>query len=102
MPVERSPVEGQGRILLRLPKSLHAELIAAATTEGVSLNQFTVAALAGAVGWRESGDRPSASPGRFGPGPRVWRSAVLRTASEVVGRPARSPASLMSAAARSD
>jgi hypothetical protein len=41
-----------GRILLRLPKSLHAELVAAAAEEGVSLNQFAVAGLASAVHWR--------------------------------------------------
>jgi hypothetical protein len=41
-----------GRILLRLPSSLHAKLLEEAEREGVSLNQFAVAALAGAVGWR--------------------------------------------------
>jgi len=41
-----------GRILLRVPRSLHGELIAAADREGVSLNQFCAAVLAGAVKWR--------------------------------------------------
>ncbi|WP_217913256.1 toxin-antitoxin system HicB family antitoxin [Miltoncostaea marina] len=46
-----------GRILLRLPRGLHARLIDEAHREGVSLNQFAVAALAGAVGWRlQDGD----------------------------------------------
>lgn len=50
------PAQSSGRILLRLPRSLHAELVAAAAREGVSLNQFTAAALAGAVGWRRKGE----------------------------------------------
>ena len=40
-----------GRFLLRIPRSLHAELARAADQEGVSLNHFASAALAGAVGW---------------------------------------------------
>lgn len=41
-----------GRILLRLPRTLHAELVDVAAREGVSLNQFCATALAGAVAWR--------------------------------------------------
>ena len=41
-----------GRLLLRMPQSLHAELARAADTEGTSLNQFITTALASAVGWR--------------------------------------------------
>jgi predicted RNase H-like HicB family nuclease len=43
-----------GRFLLRLPRSLHAELAREAEREGVSLNQFVTSALAAAVGWRRS------------------------------------------------
>ena len=43
-----------GRFLLRIPRSLHAELAREAEREGVSLNQFVTAALAAAVGWRRS------------------------------------------------
>lgn len=39
-----------GKILLRLPKSLHRRLTLSAETEGVSLNQFIVSALAEKVG----------------------------------------------------
>jgi RNA polymerase sigma-B factor len=42
-----------GRLLLRMPHSLHAELAGAAEREGVSLNALIVGALAGAVGWRD-------------------------------------------------
>ncbi|HZU12628.1 MAG TPA: type II toxin-antitoxin system HicB family antitoxin [Chloroflexota bacterium] len=45
-------VDFSGRFLTRVPKSLHAALVAAAEQEGVSLNQFVNDALAGAVQWR--------------------------------------------------
>jgi antitoxin HicB len=41
-----------GRLLLRMPQSLHAELARAADIEGISLNQFITTALASAVAWR--------------------------------------------------
>jgi HicB family len=39
-----------GRLLLRMPEALHAELAAAADRAGVSLNQFITTALAETVG----------------------------------------------------
>src|SRR3954466_8333960 len=52
-----------GKLLVRMPRTLHAELARAADAEGVSLNQFITGALTGAVGWRAAGDaRPV--PGR--------------------------------------
>jgi RNA polymerase sigma-B factor len=59
-----------GRLLLRMPASLHEELARASDRDGVSLNQFITSALAGAVGWkREDGGpagtaRPSKSRSR--------------------------------------
>lgn len=44
-----------GKVMLRIPSSLHRELARQAEQEGVSLNQFAAAALAGAVGWRRRG-----------------------------------------------
>lgn len=41
-----------GRLLLRMPESLHAELARAADRAGVSLNQFITSALADVVGDR--------------------------------------------------
>jgi hypothetical protein len=38
-----------GRLLLRMPRTLHAELAARSDAEGVSLNQFIVSALQRAV-----------------------------------------------------
>src|SRR4029453_19678872 len=50
---EPKPVrEHGGRLLLRMPRTLHAELTRLAEREGVSLNQFITDALASAVGWR--------------------------------------------------
>jgi hypothetical protein len=54
-----------GRLLVRMPKSLHAELARTAERDGTSLNAFIVAALSGAVGWRtpEAGAPPAGHPG---------------------------------------
>lgn len=54
--VEESEPTHSGRLLLRMPRSLHAELAARSDADGVSLNQFIVAALARSV----SSDAPSA------------------------------------------
>ncbi len=40
-----------GRVVLRMPKGLHRDLVRAAREEAVSLNQFMLAALARAVGY---------------------------------------------------
>jgi RNA polymerase sigma-B factor len=42
-----------GRLLVRMPATLHDELARAAEREGVSLNTLVTGALAGAVGWRD-------------------------------------------------
>lgn len=52
VPEPRAIFSHSGRFLVRLPRSLHAELAHAAEHEGVSLNQFVTNALAGAVSWR--------------------------------------------------
>jgi len=54
-----------GKLLVRMPRTLHAELAAAADQEGVSLNAFIVGALGGAVAWRS--DAPDDAPA--GPAP---------------------------------
>ena len=52
-----------GRLLVRMPKSLHAELARTAERDGTSLNAFIVAALSGAVGWRTTDDgKPAPRP----------------------------------------
>jgi RNA polymerase sigma-B factor len=52
-----------GRILVRMPPSLHTELARAAEREGVSLNALVTAALAGSVGWRDDNEPPVAATG---------------------------------------
>ena len=51
---EESLKEYSGRILLRMPRSLHRDLANRSRLEGVSLNQFIVIALARAVGLNAS------------------------------------------------
>lgn len=41
-----------GKLLLRLPRSLHDRLIFEAKQDGVSLNQLLVGALSASVGWK--------------------------------------------------
>lgn len=53
-----------GRLLLRMPAALHAELARTAEREGVSLNQFITRTLAGRIGWGGESDE------RSGPFPR--------------------------------
>ena len=42
-----------GRLLLRMPRTLHEELAKASELDGVSLNQFITGVLASAIGWRQ-------------------------------------------------
>jgi antitoxin HicB len=52
IPEPRSTSTASGRLLVRMPKTLHAQLARAAEHEGVSLNQFITGALSAAVTWR--------------------------------------------------
>jgi RNA polymerase sigma-B factor len=47
------PKAHSGRLLVRMPPSLHTQLARTAEREGVSLNTLVTGALAGAVGWRD-------------------------------------------------
>ena len=49
-PAGRGKPSPSGRLLLRMPRTLHADLAQAAEREGTSLNQFITAALATKVG----------------------------------------------------
>ncbi len=46
------PTPGIRVLNVRMPEGLHAELKTTAEKQGVSLNQLTVALLAGAISWR--------------------------------------------------
>lgn len=73
-----------GKLLVRMPATLHDELARAAESEGVSLNQLITGALAGAVEWRTSSDRrvpvtktmASEPDSSAGPSERVTRIAL--------------------------
>jgi antitoxin HicB len=64
IPEPRSEATHSGRLLLRMPRTLHAALTKAAERENVSLNQFITDSLASVVGWRrgpttEAGSAPA-------------------------------------------
>ena len=69
-PARRADEERQsfsGRLLLRMPPALHAEVSRKAELERTSINQFITAAVASAVGWNGAGgeeERPGARPSR--------------------------------------
>lgn len=76
-----------GRLLVRMPKSLHAELARTAERDGTSLNAFIVAALSGAVGWRTPEDgAPARGPGAQPPaaGPEAPRGLSLALKANLV------------------
>lgn len=78
IPEPKSPTSHSGRLLLRMPRTLHAELTRASDREGVSLNQFITDVLAAAVVWRS---RPASSgPGARSTGPIQTPGAESLTA----------------------
>jgi antitoxin HicB len=88
IPEPRADSTQSGRLLVRMPKTLHGQLTRAAEKDGVSLNQFITGALASAIGWR--GFQPaavnspptvgqSAAPLPHGDGFRVWLRENLLT-----------------------
>ena len=52
IPEPKSATSHSGRLLLRMPRTLHGDLTRASEREGVSLNQFITDVLAAAVAWR--------------------------------------------------
>lgn len=70
-----------GRLLLRMPRTLHAELARRAEQEGTSLNQFITSALASTIGGGTSGSAESEDAGpaarrEAGPSPIVVRALI--------------------------
>ncbi len=55
IPEPGSAARASGKMALRLPKSLHARLIAKARQDGVSINTEAVTLIADALGRRDSG-----------------------------------------------
>jgi hypothetical protein len=70
------PGSYSGRLLLRMPASLHEELARASDRDGVSLNQFITGVLASAVSWRNE-DATAARPADEPPKRGSRRLAIL-------------------------
>jgi len=70
-----------GKLLVRMPATLHDELARAAEAEGVSLNQLITGVLASAVEWRSNDGRPgsraSGEPGEVRRPTRLLLAANL-------------------------
>jgi antitoxin HicB len=97
IPEPKSATSHSGRLLLRMPRTLHADLTRASEREGVSLNQFITDVLASAVAWRgrptEGSTASATKPISQAPG------AEGLTAGPIAGRRTRrSQTSLMTAA----
>jgi RNA polymerase sigma-B factor len=81
---DSAPVKSRGghsgRLMLRMPQSLHAELAEAAEREEVSLNQYITNTLAASMGWHvEGGELPETAQQ-----PPRWLPAALVTNIVVV------------------
>lgn len=74
IPEPRSLDAYSGRFVVRMPPSLHRDLVEAADDEGISLNQFVNVALGRAVGWQGAGlalpDKPNSGDRSHSPAPR--------------------------------
>jgi RNA polymerase sigma-B factor len=78
---KRRETKHSGRLLVRMPQSLHAELAEAAEREEVSMNQYITNTLAAGVGWH-TGDHP-VEQRELKPPPQ-WLPAALVTNIVVV------------------
>ena len=79
---ERSKPTPSGRLLLRMPAELHAELARAAEREGVSLNQFITTSLSTRIGW---GNAPALEPRAADDRPTRLMLAALIANAIVIG-----------------
>ena len=85
IPEPRRPSTHSGRLLLRMPQELHAEMARRAESEEVSLNVYITSVLAGTVGWPQGREHKDAangsargSAGKAPPGrPRYLSAAIV-------------------------
>jgi RNA polymerase sigma-B factor len=92
VPEPRGAPSYSGRLMLRMPHSLHAELARAAERDEVSLNQFITSSLASSVGWRQqNGEAPSVDaepadePAESGRSDRGWLSRAMIVNAVLLG-----------------
>jgi antitoxin HicB len=95
IPEPKSASSHSGRLLLRMPRTLHADLTRASEREGVSLNQFITDVLASAVTWRVGRD-----PAGGGTAPISQEPGVGSLTADPVKPPRtrRKPGSMVTAA----
>jgi antitoxin HicB len=98
VPEPKSATNYSGRLLLRMPRTLHADLTRASEREGVSLNQFITDALAGALEWRSGGDQVPTSAGSATPINQAPGAEGLAPEHLARGRSRRRPGSFVTAA----
>jgi antitoxin HicB len=92
VPEPRRAPSHSGRLLLRIPQGLHAELAHKADTEEVSLNGLITGMLAGAVGWQREGvteeggleSRPEVSPSHVAARSKFLPAAIIANIVVVV------------------
>lgn len=73
----KKAAQHSGKLLVRMPATLHDELARAAEREGVSLNQLITGVLAGAVEWGTDEERIRLQGQASAAGGRVTRMALL-------------------------
>jgi predicted HicB family RNase H-like nuclease len=78
VPQPRRTPSQSGRLLLRIPQGLHAELAHKADREEVSLNGLITGMLAGAVGWQRDGVTEEDASGQLTGAPRSQAAARSR------------------------
>jgi RNA polymerase sigma-B factor len=82
-PSAKGRARHSGRLMLRMPQSLHAELAEAAEREEVSLNQYITNTLAAGVGWHTESSGEAGAELERGAPPR-WLPAAIVTNIVVV------------------
>lgn len=97
IPEPKSATSHSGRLLLRMPRTLHADLTRASEREGVSLNQFITDVLAAAVVWR-AGSQPSPPGTATAPINQSPGAEGLTTGTGARRRPRQNPTRLTNAA----
>jgi antitoxin HicB len=98
VPVPKSAASHSGRLLLRMPRTLHADLTRASEREGVSLNQFITDVLAAAVAWRGATATTLRVDGVTSPLNQEPGAESLTTEPSSGRRGRRNPTSLVTAA----
>jgi predicted RNase H-like HicB family nuclease len=99
VPAPRAAASHSGRLLVRMPQSLHADLARLADRESVSLNALIVAILGGAVAWRQPAPAQAGEPRGAGPRGAAARAPAPAPGPRPAPDPARSPGSPASAPA---